>query len=170
MSEADPNAGPLFLQPAELVVTETSLRVRTVLGSCLAIVMRSPRLGVTAMAHCLLPNGGAAERGESLKYVDTTIEAMLLAFARRGAAATELEVKLFGGADGLQDSSGGSPYRVGGRNVAAALDVFAALGITPASSDLGGVCARLIELDTRTGDVFVKRLPPVAACRNWRTL
>ncbi len=169
MPDEEPRAGPLFLQPAELVVAEAAMRVRTVLGSCVAIVMRAPRLGVAAMAHCLLPNSdGAAD--EKLKYVDTTIAAMLLVFARRGAGSAELEVKLFGGADGMRASGAGSPYRVGSRNVESALCELAALGIVPASSDVGGEAARLIELDTGTGVVFVKRLPGAAAGRTGERL
>ena len=164
MPDDAPRTGPLFLQPAELVVAETAMRVKTVLGSCLAIVMRAPRLGVAAMAHCLLPNAGA-DGEERLKYVDTTIETMLLAFARRGAGWGELEVKLFGGADGLEGSAGGSPYRVGSRNVESALKELAARGMAAAASDVGGMCARLVELDTGTGDVFVKRLPVAHAGR-----
>jgi chemotaxis protein CheD len=159
MSECDPRTGPIFLQPAQMVVAEAAMRVRTVLGSCVAIIMRAPRLGVAAMAHCLLPSAGAAAGDETLKYVDATIDRMILVFARRGAGSAELEVKLFGGADSMQNSTAGSPYRVGSRNVESALRELAALGIVPASSDVGGVWARLIELDTGTGDVFVKRLP-----------
>ena len=153
----------VFLQPGELFTGEMGVRVKTVVGSCLAIVMRAPRLGLASIAHCLLPLAGvsadALPRTEALRYVDTTLELMLRAFAGRGAAAEEMEVKLFGGADDLVWSEGTSVYHVGQRNVNTARAILARRAFTVAAQDVGGRRGRVVECDTGTGDVFVRMLP-----------
>jgi len=162
MPEKAPSVVPVFLQPAELLFAETPTRVRTILGSCVAITMRVPRLGLASAAHCLLPYAGAPvgklSRAEALRYVDTTVAVMLGIFAQRGASPGELEIKIFGGADNLDRSKPGSGYRVGGRNVEAALQVLAEHGLAPVSSGVGGRWGRVIEFHTHTGDVFVRLL------------
>lgn len=152
-----------FLQPGELATAETAMRVKTVVGSCLAIVIRAPRLGRTSIAHCLLPVAGAPverlAREEALRYVDAAIELMLRSFERWGARSEDLEIKLFGGADSMRRSDPGAGYRVGARNTESALNVLAAHGLGVAALCVGGSRGRAIEVDTGTGDVFVRNLP-----------
>ena len=75
---------------------------------------------------------------------------------REAGRRPALEIKLFGGADHL--GAGMGSYRVGNRNVEAAIQVLEARGIVPACSVVGGRCGRVIEFDTATGEVLVKRL------------
>jgi len=165
-----PGFGPgpdatVFLRPGELWTTDIPTRVKTVLGSCVAITMRAPRLGLASITHCLLPSAGGRpetlSRSEALKYVDATIGILIDTFASHGAAVSELEVKLIGGADNLQPSGAPSFYSVGGRNVQMALDGLAQRGITPVASIVGGRSGRVMVFDTATGDVFVKVLSRV---------
>jgi chemotaxis protein CheD len=159
MSEAALALPRLFLQPAEAVVADTPTMVHTVLGSCVAITLRAPRLGLAAIVHCVLPASGAPaatlSTSEAVKYVDTAAEMLLQILARRGVLQTEIEVKLFGGADNM----GLDGYRVGARNVEAALAAFAERGMPVAASDVGGRHGRTIDFDTTTGEVQVRRLP-----------
>jgi chemotaxis protein CheD len=162
----------VFLRPGELVHTDGPLRVKTILGSCVAITMRNSRRGEAAIAHCLLPDARrparAMPRKEAIRYVDTAIELMIEGFASRGARPSDLEVKLFGGADGIGlGRDGSSPYGVGWRNVAAAEAVLKSYGIDAIACDVGGVCGRVIEFHTGSGQVLVKQLakhcPPAEA-------
>jgi len=156
----------VFLRPGEAWTTDIPTRVKTVLGSCVAITMRAPRLGLASVTHCLLPSSGvrpeALSRAEALKYVDATVGILIETFASRGAAVSELEVKLIGGADNLQPNGAPSFYSVGERNVRTALDSLAERGIAPAAAIVGGRLGRVMVFDTATGDVFVKQLskPP----------
>src|ERR1017187_5592031 len=109
----------LFLQPAGLAMVEPPTRVKTVLGSCVASTRRSPRLGLSGMAHCLLPSAGVPAEGlpraEALRYVDSSVDLMLREFARRGAFAEELEIKLLGGAGSGGGAGPGCGFCVGDR-------------------------------------------------------
>ncbi len=162
---SNPGQPPVFLGPAELLVTRGHQRVQTVLGSCLAIIMRSARLGVASMAHCLLPmadlSNEALPRREALRYVDSTIHLMLREFALRGVSSAELEIQLFGGADSLH-----SPYAVGQRNVETALQVLATMGLSSVAGSVGGRHGRVVEYDTGTGEAAVKKLPSLASSRH----
>ena len=153
----------VFLQPGEMVVLTRPGRVKTVLGSCVAITMREPRTGVSSVVHCLLPNAGTpfglVPVSERCRYVDSAIARMLEALARRGIQPADLEVKLFGGSDTLDASPGIQAFHVGSRNITAALDALSSRGLAPVSKGTGGRRGRLIEFDTATGDVLVKRLP-----------
>jgi chemotaxis protein CheD len=152
----------VFLQPGELWIDDVPALVKTILGSCLAITVRAPRLGLASMTHCLLPCAGS-ERGrlprkEALKYVDTTMRILFDTFASRSAALSELEVKLIGGADSISPTGSANHYSVGDRNVKMALDGLEERGITPAASIVGGRAGRVMVFDSATGDVFVRRL------------
>ena len=162
---ADPKTcvTPYFLHPAEMVIADRPLAVHTILGSCVAVTMRASRLGVAAVSHSLLPIAGVPAGGledrEALKYVDTAIDVMLRALMRHGALVQELEVKVFGGADHLEGASAAGSYHVGGRNVEAALRTLSAFGIVPAARGVGGSQGRVLDFNTFTGEVLVRRLP-----------
>ena len=96
---------------------------------------------------------------EALRYVDTAIELMLRIFTDRGASKRELEIKVFGGADAMSRADGRSGYAVGRRNVETARKMLVAHGLEVTASAVGGSLGRVIDFDTETGDVLVKRLP-----------
>src|SRR5690349_21731185 len=125
---------PVFLHPGEIVTTTGPVWVKTVLGSCLAITMRSPGVPFAAMAHCLLPSSGWSPMpdGEATRYVDSTIDLMLRLFSERGIALHDIEIKLFGGADRM------CGYEVGRRNIESAVKTLAHHGIGPAVNVTGG--------------------------------
>ncbi len=168
MSESTVALRDVFLQPAELFLGDAPTRVRTILGSCLAVVFRVPRLGVAAMSHCLLPTAGSPAftlpREEAQRYVDSTIAILLQDFARRGARLDELEVKIFGGADQFDMGGSTNGYQVGKKNVEAAHLLLAANGLHALAQCVGGRRGRLIEFHSNTGDVFVKHLNSQASC------
>ncbi|HZU26805.1 MAG TPA: chemotaxis protein CheD [Bryobacteraceae bacterium] len=159
---ADDSGETVFLHPGELFSGRMPTRVKTILGSCVAITVRDRRLGLAAMAHCLLPEAGVdadtLPAPEAFRFVDTTIDLLLRAFSRQGARFGDLEIKLFGGADAL-NLDPQCPFGVGGRNVEAALDALAARGLAPKASGVGGTRGRAIEFDTGTGEVLVRLLP-----------
>jgi len=166
MSDIHPPEVASFLLPGDLMIGDRPAHVKTIVGSCLAIMIRFPRLGLAAIAHCLLPEAPAPvaslPRGEALRYVDTAIEIMIRELAEQGASFEDLEVKLFGGADSL-DLSG---YEVGYRNMEVAQTILKRYGLRVVASSLGGRRGRALEFDTGTGDVLVRKLPARSAARS----
>jgi chemotaxis protein CheD len=98
----------VYLLPGELHVTREPAIIRTILGSCVGVTLWSERLGVGALCHSLLPRhpeNRSADCPTSLthcrRYLDFSIRDMARQFDELGAVRSEVQVKLFGGADVL---------------------------------------------------------------------
>lgn len=154
----------VYLKPAEIYVTDKPTVVRTVLGSCLAVTMYNPRLGIAAVCHALLPTPDTqeAESRQPLnryRYVDSVIPEMVAKMREHGSTPDEIEVKMFGGADLLSSAEERKTNRpVGKLNVATALRVLEQAGLRVSVSDVGGTFGRKIFFYTHSGEVLLKRL------------
>ena len=155
-----------YLKPAEMFFVDKPLLIKTILGSCITVTMFSQRAGAAAAAaacHALLPTCGQDSPCYNLactqrhKYVDCIIPLMLKKFKKMGIDASEIEVKLFGGAD-MFESNGKGSARVGSMNVEMARKVLEKYGLRLKSFDVGGTSGRKILFDTKTGEVWMKRL------------
>lgn len=152
----DSHTHNLYLKPGEVVVSLQPLLVSTVLGSCVAVTMFSPKRRFGAICHAMLPvNEG---RESDLRYVDTAIRYLYDRAVEHGAGG-DLVVKLFGGAQ-LLDMDKQSPVKasVGEQNIVRAEAVLAALGLTVSARDTGGPAGRKLFFCTRDGHVFMRRL------------
>ena len=135
-----------------VVIVDRPSIVRTVLGSCVAVILHVPRLQVSAVCHAQLPgsedgscshDAGACSDPSNLKYVTCCIGYMLTDLRRRGVANLEIVCTLIGGANVIQDID--PRWSVGDLNVARAVDLLEGEGIKVACSDTGGTRARVVE-------------------------
>jgi chemotaxis protein CheD len=154
----------LDLQPGELYLARSPAILRTILGSCVGVTFWSARLGAGALCHGVLPRcpklwPGGSGPSDGHRYVDFSIRHLAEQFDALGACRSELEVKLFGGADVLPTGTNrrGRPT-VGEQNCQTAIEVLAEEGLQVSASDLGGVRGRRIHFHTGTGEVLVHRL------------
>jgi chemotaxis protein CheD len=150
----------LFLKPGEIVISSSPLRVTTLLGSCVAITLYSPRLRLGAICHALLPTCRREEpccSGDSGKYVECALKVMLEEVRQRGVLDSELECKLFGGSD-MFNTVEGRRLSVGRQNLEMALSVLEQAKLRIMTRDLGGARGRKIIFHTDSGDVYLKRL------------
>jgi chemotaxis protein CheD len=128
--------------------------IRTLLGSCVGVVLydRQARLG--GLAHIVLPDsrGSTDQPG---KYADTAIPALIEEMERVAGRKlrVRLTAKLFGGASMFQ---GGATIDIGRSNQEAAERILAALGVSVLAKDVGGESGRRLTLSTETGIVAVK--------------
>ncbi len=154
----------IYLKAAEIFFSEQPTSVLTVLGSCLAVTMFHQHLGIGAICHGLLPQcakKNACRKGctDVARYVECSVKRMAKGFLQIGAAAHEIEVKVFGGADmfaARPEGKGG--IFVGKQNVTAALKILEKEGLTVVSMDVGGMHGRKILFNTQSGEVLLKRL------------
>jgi len=145
----------IFLKPGEVVVAYESSLITSVLGSCVAVTMFSPRRRIGAICHAMLPDSGG--QSDDLRYVDSALRHIYLKMKVSGDA--ELVVKLFGGAQVLNIGSYSSErITVGEQNVAQAEKVLAELGLGVAARDTGGTQGRKLYFCTRAGDVYLHRM------------
>jgi chemotaxis protein CheD len=142
------------------VVAAAPARIRTLLGSCVGVVLydRAARLG--GLAHIVLPRArGTADHPG--KYADTAIPAMIAEFNRQlgGKLRSRLTAKLVGGANMFQvDATAreNSGLNIGQRNQEAVEQVLNELTIPILARDMGGTCGRRLTLDTTSGIVTIK--------------
>ena len=144
----------VYLKPGELYFAKHPTVVSTVLGSCVSVTMYSRAAGTGAICHALLPEG---PQDDAFRYVNTSILHMLDMFAAQGIKHEQIEVKVFGGSEMIEDK-GRSTLSIGRRNVEIAEQVLAARGLSPLASDVGGKRGRKLFFYTHTGEVFLKRL------------
>jgi chemotaxis protein CheD len=153
----------IYVQPGESHLVAEPTILRTVLGSCVGIAFRIPRLGVAALCHPMLPSYPVkAPADQSLaagrRYVDFAIRDLARQFDSLGASRAEIEVKLFGGGDVLLVTNPASRPTVGSLNCGSALKVLRDEGLEVIASSLGGSCGLNLQFNSLTGEVRLKRL------------
>ena len=166
MAEADPAAKEglpeVYLQPGESHLAREPAILRTLLGSCVGIAFRAPRLGLGALCHPMLPRSPVKQpvplsRSAGRRYVDFAIRDMARQFDSLGARRKEVEVKIFGGGDVLLMSNESTRPTVGRLNIEMAVKVLEEEGFAIMASSLGGRRGINIYFNTLTGEVLLQR-------------
>ncbi|GAC1038025.1 chemoreceptor glutamine deamidase CheD [Pseudomonas sp. No.117] len=150
----------LFLRPGEWYFGAGELRVRTILGSCVAFVFWHPGRRLGGMTHALLPNRqrpvpGALADGH---YVDESLALMCAAIARHGGDLAGYQVRLYGGGNMFPQLLHGRVKNIGDLNVDTALAQLAAAGLHPVHSHVRGVGHRKLSLDLVDGQVLMQQV------------
>jgi chemotaxis protein CheD len=152
--EPGKGAPAVFLRPGDWMVGGGPVRASTLLGSCVALMLWSPRVRVGAMCHCLLPRrqGGPvayeALDGRFGEEAARWIEGQLGAV---GVALRETEVTLAGGA---RVRNGFEPG-IGESNLDWAWDWIARSGMALVQQDVGGRVVRRVGFNLTDGSVTV---------------
>jgi chemotaxis protein CheD len=154
----------VYLRPGEMFLAREPTTIRTLLGSCVGVTFWSERLGIGALCHAMLPRSPKHSSKRlspevGYRYVDFSIRDIARKFDELGARRSEVQVKLFGGADVLL----GDPRpldrpTVGSMNCDSALDVLGAEGFQVMASSLRGTAGLTIHFDTGNGEVQLRRL------------
>jgi chemotaxis protein CheD len=160
---ADSPLPEVYVQPGESHLITGPVILRTVLGSCVGVTFRIPRLGIAALCHPMLPAYPTRAKAElslaeGRRYVDFAIRDLTRQFDSLGARRGEIEVKLFGGGDVLAVANPGARPTVGKLNCEAALRILEQEGLGVVASSLGGTCGLNIQFHSVTGEVLLKRL------------
>jgi len=154
----------IYLKAGELHFSDKPSSVMTVLGSCLSVTMFHRRARVGAICHGLLPKCRersvcSAACAERAKYVECAIEMMVKLFDANNLRRSEIEVKVFGGADMFSMRLGGrGSISVGKQNIEIAQQTLEKLNIRVIAMDVGGTTGRKLFFNTQTGEVLMKRL------------
>lgn len=138
-------------------VAAAPTRIRTLLGSCVGVILhdRVARLG--ALAHVVLPDSRGVKDHPG-KFADTAIPAMIEDMERRLQVKTRgrLVAKLAGGARMFAVENATAALNIGQLNGEAVERILGELRIPIVARDLGGVSGRHLTLDTSSGIVAIK--------------
>ena len=134
-------------------VASAPTTIRTLLGSCLGVVLSVRRAKIGGLAHIVLPDSRGSTDYPG-KYANTAIPALILDLERLAGEPVlkRLTAKLLGGASMFHNDG----LDIGRLNAEAVERILAGLGITVLTRDLGGEAGRRLTFDTLTGIVAVK--------------
>lgn len=155
-----PDAIDIFLNPGEVFFGDHNVRLRTILGSCVAITAWHPQLRVGGMCHYMLPARGRGKiKALDGRYADEAVLLLLKEAMRHQTNPYDYEVKLFGGGNmfARQSKSSRPVLNVADRNVIAGQELLQRHGFAIAAEHLGGDGHRNIIFDISTGDVWVRQ-------------
>jgi len=145
----------VYLVPGTLYAAGAPCVITTLVGSCVAVTMWSPRLRVGGMNHYLLPKQArGAER--SARYGETALAMLLARMEVLGCKQGEIETRIVGGAAVLATLAAGSA--LGDQNIATAWRFARDHALRITDEQTGGKAARRVALDIATGRVEVKLL------------
>jgi chemotaxis protein CheD len=153
----------IYVQPGESRLVKEPAILRTLLGSCVGVVFWYQQLGAGALCHPMLPRRPAKpamnhRTPTNTRYVDFAIRNMASQFDALGARRSEVQIKLFGGADVLATNDSSTRSTVGAMNREVALQVIEEEGFRIIASSLGGTKGMTIRFHTGTGEVLLHRL------------
>jgi len=123
------------------------------LGSCLGLVAYDATVRVGGLLHCMLPDSTIAPAKaarQAALFADTGIALLLRTLADLRAKPARLRLFLAGGACMV---AGQDPFRIGERNIRAALDLLTAAGCAAPATDTGGFVNRNLHLEMHSGHV-----------------
>lgn len=149
--DVPPSFLDVFLQPGEMYWGDENTRIRTLLGSCVSIVIWHPLRRIGGMSHIMLPRGGSEP-----KYANGAMEAFLREMQKSGSRPGEYTARVFGGGNMFSILTR-EPGQIGEANVLAAFTLIRQAGIHIAGSDIGGLGYRKLIFDLWNGHVWMKK-------------
>jgi chemotaxis protein CheD len=164
----DPEIREIFLNPGDYAFGDEQVRMRTLLGSCVAVTFWHPKLRVGAMCHYLLPARAASQaEPPGGKYAEDVIPLIAARFLDQGLPAKAFEVKMFGGSTMFPDLSLGESLTIGSKNIQVGLAALSRCGFNIVNYDLAGGTNRTVVFDVWSGEVWVRQGqgPPLAPAR-----
>ncbi len=150
----------ITLNPGDFYFGSCGSKVKTILGSCVAITMWNPQKRQGGMCHFLLPSHTEANQdGLSGKYADHAVALFIQDIDRTKTTPQDYQVKVFGGGKMFPQLGRPNEFSVGDRNIVAAKDLLKRHGFQVHSEHTGEAGHRQVMLDLATGQTFVKWQP-----------
>jgi chemotaxis protein CheD len=152
-----PAGQDVFLMPGQLYFGRKAARVRTLLGSCVAVTLWHPGRRLGGMCHFLLPQRrrDAADPLDG-RYGDEAMAMLVQALKAQGTRPAEYQAHLYGGADTLPEHLK-TQLNVGERNIEMGWNAIEAQGFQLMSVDVGDHVPRHVTLDLLKGEVSMRR-------------
>lgn len=144
--------------PGEYYATTEQTLILTVLGSCVAVCLRDPKLKIGGMNHFLLPNECGVSTNPvsaSARYGVYAMEILITQILKLGGDKKRLQAKVFGGGAVLP---GMTTNTVGHRNAEFVVDFLKTEKIPIIASDLLDIYPRKVYFFPETGEVKVRKL------------
>jgi len=148
----------IFLNPGDCAFGDARTRIRTILGSCVAVTFWHPGLRIGAMCHYLLPARVPVQNEPAGgKYAEDILPAIADRFRERNLPPDSFQVKMFGGSNMFPGLTLAESLNIGARNIHTGLAVLARCGFNITNFDLAGGSNRTVVFDLASGEVWVRQ-------------
>ena len=154
----------VYLHPGGFYFGTGDVRVRTILGTCVAITLWLPMHRAGGMCHYLLPRRPKHSTEASGLYAEEAMMLFMREVQRLGRPAQEYDVGLFGGGHMFRGTAG-CPFDVAQMNIDAGWRLLRDHGFRVGTEHLGGVGHRRIVMDLNGGKVSVQQFELLPAGR-----
>ena len=154
------NTHEIYLQPGEFHFGERYTRIRTILGSCVSIVMWNENRLIGGMCHYILPNRNRPVHDKlDGRYAEEAMELFMTKIRATNTRPRDYQVKIFGGGNMFpQYKRQGKCVDVPCQNVIAARALIKRYGLNLVSENLGGAGHRQVIFDIWNGHVWMRRV------------
>ena len=160
MSAALKQMPEVYLAPGEFRFATSPTRLRTILGSCVAVTLWHPERKIGGMCHYMLPSRARCSTALNGMYADEAIELFVRQAKAHRTDTEAYQLKLFGGSERFPELQRQLPFGdVARMNVNAALEMAALYRLDLIAQDMGSTGYRSIIFDLCSGDVWVRHQP-----------
>ncbi|MEY2724370.1 MAG: Chemoreceptor glutamine deamidase CheD [Planctomycetota bacterium] len=128
--------------------------LRTLLGSCIGLVLYDRQNVVGGLAHIVHPDS-SGRTGPPGKYADTALTELLKLIEQKGGRQRNLTARYAGGSNMFGTSQ---LNQIGLLNITAVAKLLKAAGIPVLATDCGGGKGRQLAFEIATGEVTVEIL------------
>jgi chemotaxis protein CheD len=150
----------VFLQPGDFYFGNHDTRVRTLLGSCVAITLWHPQHLIGGMCHYLLPKYRQISDDPKLdgRYADAALQLFMQEIRNAGTHPSEYMVKMFGGGNQFSGQKGIGNQNIPEKNIETGKNLLLQHGFKLSSYHLGGNGHRNVIFDIWNGHVWVQHV------------
>lgn len=154
------NTRERFLHPGDFTFGDEHTRIRTTLGSCIAVTFWHPELKMGAMCHYMLPSRlPEPDSPLSGRYGDEVIGIITNRFQIQNLQPRDFQVKIFGGSNMLPGLANSAAQSIGTRNIEIGASTLIDKGFRIMKADVGHCQHRTLIFDIQNGEVWVRRGP-----------
>ena len=150
------------LMPGDVALGLAGDQLKTLLGSCVSVILTDSRRTVAAMCHIVYVGQPNAANVNNTAYGQVAMDKMFDCLRHIGVTPRLCEAYVFGGGNMFPKHSRSSTMHIGRRNGEAARALLQAHGIPIVSESLFGIGHRQIIFDISTGDVWSHQVRPTA--------
>lgn len=152
------------LLPGDFYITDKPELITTVLGSCISVCAYDTKRKIGGMNHFMLPqesksgsNWDMTNVNSSTRFGNFAMEQLINAMLSKGCRRRNLEFKVFGGGNIMQDNN----INIGERNIQFAHSFLSNEGFNITKEDIGDIFPRKVHFSPDTGKVKVKKLASI---------
>ncbi|TGL90633.1 chemotaxis protein [Leptospira congkakensis] len=151
-----------YLNPGEIFFGGSDFRVRTLLGSCVSIILWHPNRQIGGMCHYLLPTPADIHSAKTHKYGMDAFTYFLSEIKKHKSEPKEYYAKIFGGSNMFLNEEreilkDHSSSLIGTRNANFAKKILEENEIKIISEDTGGNLSRKVYFTVWDGEVWVEK-------------